>query len=186
MAGSHGPRAQSFVKQGYHIMLTIFTIILILYPQKLLLLCSKSLTIKLKLFSQDRSFFTQQTYNRLIYIDGVISTTLSISTPFMWLQRGSLTSTTFAFRGYSRSVQALRSKRNRNPNRKNLEIITSDTKSENPLVCLTKTENQMRRKTDGLRHKYGKTVLKNSQNRKTENPNTPFPCMCTVTVFSLQ
>lgn len=179
MAGSHGPRAQSFVKQGYHIMLTIFTIILILYPQKLLLLCSKSLTIKLKLFPQDRSFFTQQTYNRLIYF-------LSISIPFMWLQRGSLTSTTFAFRGYSRSVQALRSKRNRNPNRKNLEIITSDTKSENPLVCLTKTENQMRRKTDGLRHKYGKTVLKNSQNRKTENPNTPFPCMCTVTVFSLQ
>ena len=40
-----------------HIMLTIFTIMLILYSQKILLLCSKSSTIMLRIFSPDHSFF---------------------------------------------------------------------------------------------------------------------------------
>ena len=40
-----------------HIMLTIFTIMLILYAQKILLLCSKSSTIMLRIFSPGHSFF---------------------------------------------------------------------------------------------------------------------------------
>ena len=39
-------------------MLTIFTIMLILYAQKMLLLCSKSPTIMLKIFPPDHPFFT--------------------------------------------------------------------------------------------------------------------------------
>ena len=41
-----------------HIMLTIFTIMLILYAQKVLLLCSKSPTIMLKIVPPDHQFFT--------------------------------------------------------------------------------------------------------------------------------
>ena len=41
-----------------HIMLTIFTIMLILYAQKILLFCSKSSTIMLRIFSPITHFFT--------------------------------------------------------------------------------------------------------------------------------
>ena len=47
-----------FTYRVVHIMLTIFTIMLILYAQKLLLLCSKSPTIILKIFPPDHPFFT--------------------------------------------------------------------------------------------------------------------------------
>ena len=40
-----------------HIMFTISTITLILYAQKFLLLCSKSSTIMLTIFSPDHSFY---------------------------------------------------------------------------------------------------------------------------------
>ena len=46
------------VTRVVHIMLTIFTIMLILYAQKMLLLCSKSPTIMLKIFPPNHPFFT--------------------------------------------------------------------------------------------------------------------------------
>ena len=47
-----------FVTRVVHIMLTIFTIMLIIYAQKMLLLCSKSPTIMLQIFPPDHPFFT--------------------------------------------------------------------------------------------------------------------------------
>ena len=40
-----------------HVILTIFTIMLILYAHKMLLLCSKSPTIMLKIFPQSLIFY---------------------------------------------------------------------------------------------------------------------------------
>ena len=53
-----------------HIMLTIFTIMLILYAQKILLLCSKSPTIMLKTFSRITNLLRKIKYNCLIWLYG--------------------------------------------------------------------------------------------------------------------
>ena len=52
-------------------MFTIFTIMLILYAQKILLLCSKSSTIMLRIVFPDHSFFLPKIkYDRLICLYG--------------------------------------------------------------------------------------------------------------------
>ena len=53
-----------------HIMLTIFTIMLILYAHKMLLLCSKSPTIMLKIFPRITHFLPKIKYNSLICLHG--------------------------------------------------------------------------------------------------------------------
>ena len=53
-----------------HIMLTIFTIMLILYAHKMLLLCTKSSTIMLKIFPRITHFLPKIKYNYLICFHG--------------------------------------------------------------------------------------------------------------------
>ena len=58
-------RIPRFVIRVVHIMLTIFTIMLILYAHKMLLLCSKSPTIMLKIYARITHFLPKIKYSTI-------------------------------------------------------------------------------------------------------------------------
>ena len=67
---SHGKIGDCEQSRVVHIMLKIFTIMLILYAHKMLPLCSKSPTIMLKFFPRSLIFLPKIKYNCLICLHG--------------------------------------------------------------------------------------------------------------------